>query len=153
MDCALLPWIKKIFFKESVEFRFGLSVKISECVTTAYIESFLRYFVGTALGVGGDALEKYLGGYQGDIASIPMDYAKKKLTASRDIKIVAEGAVDLLPSELEESSEIEIPLCTLRDVFKVEHGPHAKETPSSRKLVRAAGTVIGKARVQMNALK
>ena len=153
LDCAPLPWIKKIFFKESVEFRFGLSVKISECVTTAYIESFLRYFVGTALGVGGDALEKYLGGYQGDIASIPMDYAKKKLTASRDIKIVAEGAVDLLPSELEESSEIEIPLCTLRDVFKVEHGPHAKETPSSRKLVRAAGTVIGKARVQMNALK
>ncbi len=153
LDCAPMPWIKKIFLKESVEFRFGLCVKVSECVTTAYIESFLRYFVGTALGIGGDALEKYIGGYQGDLASIPMDYAKKKLTATKDIKIVAEGAVDILPTELDESSEIEIPLCTLRDVFKMEHGPRAKDTPSSRKLLRAAGTAIGKAKVLLNTLK
>ena len=153
LDCAPMPWVKRIFFKESVEFRFGLCVKVSECVTTAYIESFLRYFVGTALGIGGDALEKSIGGYQGDLASIPMDYAKKKLTASKDIKIVAEGAIDIQPTELEDTAEIEIPLCTLRDTFKVEHGPRAKDTPSSRKLVRAAGTIIGKAKVQLNTLK
>ena len=99
------------------------------------------------MGIGGD------GGYQGDLAAIPMDYAKKKLTAAKDIRIVAEGAVDILPSELEESAEIEIPLCTLKDAFKMEHGPHAKDTPSTRKLLRAAGTVIGKAKVQLNTLK
>lgn len=153
LDCAPMPWVKKIFLKESVEFRFGLYVRVSESVTAACIENFLRYLVGSAFGIGGDALEKTIGGYQGDLATIPMDYAKKKLTAAKDIRIVAEGAVDLMPSELEESSEIEIPLCTLRDVFKMEHGPRAANTPASRKLVRAEGTVIGKAKVQLNTLK
>ena len=152
LDCTPMPWVDKIFFKESVEFRFGLYVRVSECVTTAYLESFLRYFVGTAFGIGGDALEKYFGGYQGDLASIPMDYAKKKLTATKDIRIIAEGAIDLMPSSLEESSEIEIPLCTLKDEFKMEHGTRSKDTVS-RKLLRAAGTVIGKAKIQLNTLK
>ena len=154
LDCASMPWVKRICFKESAEFRFGLCVRVSENLTAAQIESFMRYFAGNAFGIGGDALEKYFGGYQGDIASIPMDYAKKKLTASTDAKIVAEGAVDLLPSEVEDSVEIEIPLCTLRDVFRMtEHGPHAKETPRSRKLIQPEGTVIGKAKIQMNVLK
>lgn len=153
LNCALIPWVNKIYFKEAVEFRFGLYVRISECVTTAYVESFLRYVVGSAFGIGGDALEKYLGGYQGDLATLPMDYAKKKLTATKDIRIIAEGAIDLLPSDLEDASEIEIPLCTLKDEFKVEHSTRSKDTTTTRKLFRAAGTVIGKARVQMNTLK
>ena len=153
LDCAPLPWVKRIYFKESVEFRFGLCVRVSENLTAAQIEAFLRFFAGTAFGIGGDALEKYFGGYAGDVASIPMDYAKKKLLAAQDTKIVAEGAVDLLPSELEDSSEIEVPLCTLHDLFKTEHGPRAKDTPNSKKLIQAAGTVIGKAKIQLNALK
>ena len=155
LDCSPLPWVKKIYFKETVEFRFAICARVSGSMTVAAIENFMRYFAGTAFGVGGDAIEKYFGGYQGDIASIPFDYAKKKLVATDEPKIVAEGAVDLLPSEIDDSAEIEIPLCALRDVFKtIDHGRIAKEKATTgKKLVLAAGTVIGKARIQFNALK
>ena len=154
LDCSRLPWVKRICFKETVEFRFGICARVSGSLTAAAIADFTRFFAGTAFGVGGDAIEKYLGGYQGDIATIPFDYAKKKLLAASEPKTVAEGAVDLLPSELGDETEIEIPLCAPRDVFKtLEHGRNAKETPSSRKLVVAEGTVIGRARIQLNNLK
>ncbi len=159
LDCGGSPWVKRIFFKESVEYRFGLSVKVSGNVTDAYVAAFFRYFAGALLGIGGDVAEAAAGGLAGDVAAIPFDYAKKKLVSSSSAtapKVVLEGAVDLLPEELEDSMEIAVPLCTLGALYKTEktghHGPRSEAPAAARRLVAAAGSEAGKAFVRLNCL-
>lgn len=145
LDCATLSWCRRIYFKESVEFRFGLCVRVSQSVTRAYVEEFLRYFAGAAMGMGADAAEDAFPGPAGDLAAIPLDYAKKKLQAVKDAAIITEGAVDLLPSELPESGEIAVPLCAMKDSRR----PGA----AAGRLLHAEGDRLGTARVQINILK
>lgn len=158
VDCSNMQWVKRIFFKESVEYRFGISMKISESVTDAYIADFFRYFAGTVFGIGGNVVENAVGGFPGDVAAVPFDYAKKRIVSSSSTvtpKIVLDGAVDLLPSDIGDNLEIKIPLCTLKGTYSTEsigHGGRDDTRRITRKLIASAGTEVGFASLQLNAL-
>ncbi len=142
LDCVSLPWTRRIYFKEGVEFRFGLCVRISQSVAQTCVNDFLRYFAGTAFGMAADAAEDAFPGPAGNVAAIPLDYAKRKLVAAHAAATLVEGAVDLLPADLPESAEITVPLCVVRDIRR----------PGVRQLLHAEGDAIGTARLQLNAL-
>lgn len=155
VDAKEWQWHRRILFKESVEYRFGLVVKVSESVTSSAVEGFFRFFASSLFGLGADLVEDTIPGMGGDAAAVPLDYAKKVLAKTKEPDMIAEGGVDLLPAELTETMEVEIPLLSSHDSYKVKYmrtpGEHGKGT--TRKLDEPAGTVIGKALLRINCLK
>jgi len=152
---ASLPWVKRVLFKEGVERRFGIVVRVSETVTATAVRKFFRNMAGSLLGIAGDFAEDAIPSkYVGDAVAAPFDYAKKELKASVEAEIVAEGNLDLLASDLTASqSTIEIPLALTKNLYKTTkgHGPH--DSGQKRQLKTPEGTVVGKASLQMLVLE
>jgi hypothetical protein len=153
-DAASLAWVKRILFKESVERRFGIVVRVSETVTATAVRKFFRNMAGSLLGIAGDIADDAMPSkYVGDAVSAPFDYAKKELKATVEAEIVAEGNLDLLASDLQPQGTIEIPLTLTKNLYKTikGHGPH--DSGRKKQLATREGTVVGKARLQMLVLE
>ena len=68
-------WIKRILFKESVEHRFGIVVRVTETVKATAVRKFFRSMAGTLLGIAGDFADDAMPNkYAGDAVSAPFDY-------------------------------------------------------------------------------
>ncbi len=148
-----IGWIKRILFKESVEHRFGIAVRVTETVKATAVRKFFRSMAGAMFGIAGDFADDAMPNkYAGDAISAPFDYVAKELKAAYTAEIVAEGSIDMLPSEITPEMLVEIPLGIAKSIYKtVEgHGPH--NVSHGKKLVTAEGTVVGKAAIQLNTL-
>ena len=146
-------WIKRILFKESVEQRFGIAVRVTETVKATAVRKFFRSMAGTLFGIAGDFADDAMPNkYSGDAISAPFDYAAKELKSTYNAEIVAEGSMDLHSTEILPEMLIEIPLGITKGIYKtVEgHGPH--NVSHGKRLVTPEGTVIGKAAILLNSL-
>ena len=146
-------WIKRILFKESVEHRFGIAVRVTETVKATAVRKFFRSLAGTMFGIAGDFADDAMPNkYAGDAVSAPFDYIAKELKAAYTAEIVAEGSIDMLPSEITPDMVVEIPLGITKSIYKTieGHGPH--NVSHGKKLVTAEGSVVGKAVIQLNTL-
>jgi len=145
-------WHKKILFKEDVEYRFGINVKITESLTSAFMDSFFRFFASSLFGIGGDIVEDLIPGPGGNAAAAPLEFARKKLAATKDPEIILEGGVTLLPSQLSDTLDIEIPLRTIKDAYAFTGPVGPKNNIKTKKLLSAAGTMMGRANIRINKL-
>lgn len=146
-------WIKRILFKESVEHRFGIAVRATETVKATAVRRFFRSMAGTLFGIAGDFADDAMPSkYAGDAISAPFDYVQKELKSTYNAEIVAEGSIDLHPTEITSDMLVEIPLGITKDIYKTieGHGPH--NVSHGRKLVTPEGTIVGKAAIQLNTL-
>ena len=146
-------WLKRILFKESVEHRFGIAVHVTETVKATAVRKFFRSMTGAMFGIAGDFADDAMPNkYAGDAVSAPFDYVAKELKSAYTAEIVAEGSIDMLPSEITPEMLVEIPLGITKSIYKtVEgHGPH--NVSHGKKLVTAEGTVVGKAVILLNML-
>ena len=153
-DAASLAWVKRILFKEGVERRFGVVVRVSETVTATAVRKFFRSMAGSLLGIVGDFADASMPNkYVGDAVEAPFDYAKKELKSAVDAEIVAEGNTDLLASDLQAENTLEIPLVLPKSLYKTTRGQGPHGMAAKRTLVASEGAVVGKAVLKMIVLE
>ncbi|MGI5922735.1 MAG: hypothetical protein ACOX9E_02210 [Lentisphaeria bacterium] len=129
------PWCRRVFFKETVEDRFAITVTVSEALSAHRLAQFARFFAGAALDIGEDIVEDALPGAAGDLAAVPLDYASKKLLKPSPPAIWATGDCDLdSPSLAPDSATITVPLIAARKRVKnvVKH-QHSKSAPPAHR--------------------
>jgi len=147
------PWHERILFKESVERRFALAVRVYDTTISLKLEGLLRYTIGEVFGVTGGIVEDIVPGELGDIAASPMEYLKKQVRKDQAPEPVAEGYLDLETADLEGSSELEIELLATADSYRVSHRPGEKGPKAQKRIkYRSKGEVVGKAKLTLNVL-
>ena len=106
-EADLLPWTRKICFKESVEGSFGVHVTVSE-----------RLSATKSLDIGADAVEDAIPmPVVDEIAVQPLIYLSKQLLTTTQAKIIAEGYLDLKAGQFSDTpSLISIPLLSCRKI-------------------------------------
>ena len=147
-DLRNSSWLQRILFKEGVEYDFGLLFKVSQSMTSAAFDEFMRYVGGAALGGVATIVDNGVGGgIVGDVAASPFAYLKKKAQASYSAETILEGGISLKSSELQDEQEIEIPLLSItnryeQDITALHH--------RQRKLTLKAGTRCGTAILKLS---
>ena len=148
VDLRNVGWLQRILFKETVEYDFGILFKVSQSMTSAAFDEFMRYVGGTTLGSVATIVDKGVGGgIVGDVAASPFAFLKKKAQASSAAETILEGGISLKTSELKDGQEIEIPLVSLsnryeQDITALRH--------RQRKLTLKAGTRCGTAVLKLS---
>ena len=147
------PWHEKILFKESVERRFAVAVRVYDTTISLKLDALLRYTIGEVFGVAGGLVEDAVPGELGDIAASPMEYLKKQVRKDQTPEPIAEGFLDLETADLEGSSTLEIELLATADAFRVSHRPGEKGPKAQKRIkYRSKGEVVGKAQLSLNVL-
>ena len=115
-EADLLPWTKRICFKESVEGNFGFHVTVSERLTATQMRKLLRFVAGKSLDIGADAVEDAIPvPIVDEIAVQPLIYLSKQLLTTTQAKIIAEGYLDAKASLFSDTpSLVSIPLLSCR---------------------------------------
>ena len=115
-EADLLPWTRKICFKESVEGSFGVHVTISERLSATQMRKVMRFIAGKSLDIGADAVEDAIPmPVVDEIAVQPLIYLSKQLLTTTQAKIIAEGYLDLKAAQFSDTpSLISIPLFSCR---------------------------------------
>ena len=148
VDLRNVGWLQRILFKETVEYDFGILFKVSQSMTSAAFDEFMRYVGGTTLGSVATIVDKGVGGgIVGDVAASPFAFLKKKAQASSSAETILEGGISLKSSELQDGQEIEIPLVSLSNRYEQEVA--ALRHPR-RKLTLKAGTRCGTAILKLS---
>ena len=148
------PWHEKILFKESVERRFAVAVRVYDTTISLKLEALLRYTIGEVFGVAGGLVEDAVPGDLGDIAASPLEYLKKQVRKEEKTpEPIAEGYLDLETADLEGVSTLEIELLATSDAFRVSNRPGEKGPKAQKRIkYRTKGDVVGKARLTLNVL-
>ncbi len=137
-DLSSAPWHETVLFKESVEGTFGLKASVSEPLSNAALDSFLRLFTGIFLKDIGSLLGKS-DLVLSDILSATFTTASRKSGSAGATNPVAEGALTLDAAALRDGDLLEIPLFAPRALSEttVSSSPSGRGTePSSRSLLR-----------------
>jgi len=151
VDLTAGSWCSRILFKETVEHTFGLSVKVSQSLTSALFDELVRFVGGAVFGAAASLADSHVGGELGDIASAPLAFARKKALASYDADIILEGTLDFDASSLKRVQEVEVPLLTLTDRYEPPRSGVTR-APARRKLIARSGTRLGTARILLKDL-
>ena len=117
-EADLLPWTRKICFKESVEGSFGVHVTISERLSATQMRKMMRFIAGKSLDIGADAVEDAIPmPVVDEIAVQPLIYLSKQLLTTTQAKIIAEGYLDLKAGLFSDTpSLISVPLLSCRKI-------------------------------------
>ena len=117
-EADLLPWTRKICFKESVEGNFGVHVTVSERLSTTQMRKMMRFIAGKSLDIGADAVEDAIPmPVVDEIAVQPLIYLSKQLLSTTQAKIIAEGFLDLKAAQFSDTpSLISVPLLSCRKI-------------------------------------
>ena len=140
-------WLDRILFKETVEERFGLAVRVSESLTAIRMEGFARYLASSLLGLAADMTEDVLPGYDGKLAAMPLGYPESQLKKTKEPDLIATGGIDFRPEDFAEGGTVEvvIPLRSGREVTRTTRRHLAKGAPSRREVVLAQNAPDGAA--------
>ncbi|MDD4098063.1 MAG: hypothetical protein PHC30_04780 [Lentisphaeria bacterium] len=146
-------WLDRILFKETVEERFGLSVRVSESLTSIRLEGFARYLASSLLGLAADITEDVIPGYDGELAAMPLGYPESQLKKSKEPDLIALGGVDFCPDGLAVGASVDlvIPLRSGRDVTRTTRRHVPRGAPSRREVVLAKDAPDGTATVTLRA--
>ena len=117
-EADLLPWTRKICFKESFEGNFGVHVTVSERLSATQLRKAMRFIAGKSLDIGADAVEDAIPmPVVDEIAVQPLIYLSKQLLTTTQAKIIAEGYLDLKAAQFSDTpSLISIPLFSCRKI-------------------------------------
>ena len=117
-EADLLPWTRKICFKEAVEGNLGVHVTISERLSATQMRKVMRFIAGKSLDIGADAVEDAIPmPVVDEIAVQPLIYLSKQLLTTTQAKIIAEGFIDLKASQFSDTpSLISVPLLSCRKI-------------------------------------
>ena len=117
-EADLLPWTRKICFKESVEGNFGVHVTVSERLSATQMRKMMRFIAGKSLDIGADAVEDAIPmPVVDEIAVQPLIYLSKQLLSTTQAKIIAEGFLDLKAAQFSDTpSLISVPLLSCRKI-------------------------------------
>lgn len=148
-------WHRRILFKESVEHRFGITVKVSDSLSVTFVKEFCRFFASSMFGMAEDLLEDIIPGPAGDVAAVPADFMQRRLAKFKNPEITAEGGIDLLPTEMEGTLKTEVPLLSVRDTYSSGSTRFSEKRTSRtrRKLLIPEGALVGKALLTINVLE
>lgn len=152
-DLSSSPWVDRILFKESVEFRFGLMIKVSQSISTTKFDEFIRFIGGAVFGGAASFVENEIAGPLGDMTTSPLDFARKKALASFEAETILEGGWDFHTAELPDEQLVDIPLLSLADRYTPIPLPIEKGSHSTRTLIDRAGTRLGTATLAVRVLK
>ena len=117
-EADLLPWTKKICFKESLEGNFGIHVTVSERLTSTQMRNMMRFIAGKSLDIGADAVEDAIPmPVVDEIAVQPLIYLSKQLLSTTQAKIIAEGFIDFNAARFSDTPTlVSVPLLSCRKI-------------------------------------
>lgn len=146
-------WLDRVLFKETVEERFGLVIRVSESLTSIRLEGFARYLASSLLGLAADITEDVIPGYDGELAAMPLGYPESQLRKSKEPDLIATGGMDLDPEELGVGASVDlvIPLRSGRDVTRTTRRHVSRGAPSRREVVLAKDAPDGTATITLRA--
>lgn len=144
-------WLDQILFKETVEERFGLTIKVSESMTATRLDEFARYVAASFFGMAGDVADDMVPGYGGKLAAKPFEFQEKQLKKTKDPTVIVAGGIDLHPSDFTpgEIFAREIPLRSERNVFRTQGHRQARSAPARRELILTKEAPDGVAKVNI----
>ena len=150
------PWGERILFKEPVEGTFAIEYQMTENVTSAAFEKWIRAgaasFLKLAGGVAGDAAALPMAGA---LSEIPFALLSKAILGEKSPSILYGGMVDIAPADLPASGRIrrfEIGLFSCKTIRKA--GKHVGKSSVARppRLVLREGDPVGHCTVLLKAL-
>lgn len=151
VDFATAPWHETILFKEQVEGKFGVQVEVSEALSNAVLEAFIRSF-STVMLKDVSALIGKADLAFGDLLSSLFSSAGKSSGSSGPKPVmVAEGAVTLDPANLTEGMLVEVPLVAPRAISETSASADVgRGVARKRKVAVAKGASNGVAKIRIH---
>jgi len=163
-DGAFLPqqgsaaewtWLDRILFKETVEERFGIVIRVSESLLSIRLENFARYLASSPLGFAADVTEDMIPGYAGELAAMPLGHPEKEFKKAKAPDLIATGGVDFRSDDFAVDGivEVVIPLRSGREITRTTRRHQPKGPPSRREVVLAKNDPDGSATLHPRLLK
>jgi hypothetical protein len=146
-------WLDRILFKETVEERFGIVIRVSDSMASIRLESFARYLASSLLGFAADVTEDMIPGYGGELAAMPLGHPEKELKKTKAPDLIVTGGIDCLPEDFAvgDTVEVVIPLRSGREVTRTTRRHQPKGPPSRREVVLAKNAPDGAATLAIRA--
>lgn len=147
-------WTESVVCKETVSGRFGLEVSLTEAVTDAAADYFVRNSANLLVkflagGIGGAIGVKALE----DIAEIPLSALAKSVSREKAPEVICTGSLDLsVDDDFSKAKVLEIELLAAADVYKTVTRHSKSDMTSSRRKILSRGDVVGICRISAEAI-
>lgn len=151
---AAPKWTESVVCKETVSGRFGLEVSLTEAVTDAAADYFVRNSANLLIkflagGIGGAIGVKALE----DIAEIPLSALAKSVSREKAPEVICTGSLDLsVDDDFSKAKVLEIELLAAADVYKTVTRHSKSDMTSSRRKILSRGDVVGICRISAEAI-
>ncbi|MDD5707108.1 MAG: hypothetical protein PHR35_14385 [Kiritimatiellae bacterium] len=144
---APLPWSQRVLFKEGVEGHFAFEVALTEALSDAAVEAFMRALSGHLLKLATGRIEEMEPPtLSGNLAALPLSYLAKTVLKERAPATLASGALDLDASSLPPSGQSvrwTIPLTASSAIEREKARRSARAARPLRQVIVPTGGVAG----------
>jgi hypothetical protein len=144
-------WPERMLFKESVQGRFAFSLTLTEALTDAAAERFMRALAGQLLKLTGERVEDLdVATLAGNFAAFPLNYLAKAVLKEKAPATLAAGVIDLETGALAAGARIlwEVPLTAPAGIYRTVQRRSGRAARPVREDLVPAGGAVGRAVVE-----
>ncbi len=144
-------WPERMLFKESVQGRFAFSLALTEALSDAAAERFMRALAGQLLKLTGERVADLdVATLAGNFAAFPLNYLAKAVLKEKAPATLAAGVVAIEPGALKAGAGMhwEVPLTAPAGLYRTVQRRSGRAARPVRQEVVPAGGAVGRAVVE-----